>query len=287
MLPTLLIFFERKKFSPFYKPAVEWAIVSILFLGGAGLNHYCFRNLPIIDFRPYRIGANIPAGMEYTTKNNFDEQDFVFVYEKNGARKEFYISDLPDSSWHYIERIDKVQEEDLPEEPPIHDFGLSLGGVDYAPEMLADQGYSLLVVAHDLTKSDAEGFKAVASFTKAAVDKGYAVYGMSSTVDKTVEEVINTYGLPFDFYAADDITLKTMIRSNPGIILIKEGTVLAKWHYRNIPSTKFLDDQGMAGAVTESIVRQENYIILFVISLVAFLALGIYTFTLSGRRQKG
>lgn len=117
--------------------------------------------------------------------------------------------------------------------PPVHDFFLEDEQNDLAPEILAAEKV-VLVIAYDLDKSNLEAFKAIKELATEALQKNYKVYGVSSSFSDIVQSTKNKYDLPFNFLFGDGTTLKTMIRSNPGIIVLKKGIVTQKKNWKDI-----------------------------------------------------
>tara|TARA_R110001592_G_scaffold191976_1_gene438551 strand:- start:864 stop:1850 length:987 start_codon:yes stop_codon:yes gene_type:complete len=115
--------------------------------------------------------------------------------------------------------------------PPVHDFMLEDTQNDLAPQILKMEKV-MLVIASSLDKSDLEGFSDIKIIADKAIEKGYKVYGASASFSDIIELTINKFNLPFEFLFCDETTLKTMIRANPGIIILNKGTVTQKknWH---------------------------------------------------------
>ena len=150
-------------------------------------------HLPIIDFRPYAVGKNIPEGMEY-----------------NGG-----------------------------EEPPIHDFFLEAEDGEDLTSAVLEEDKVMLVIAYNLSISDNEGFIGIKELADKAISNGYAVYALSSSMNEEFIEVKNQYSLNFDMLFGDETMLKTIVRSNPGIVLLNKGTVIGKYSWVDVDKIKF------------------------------------------------
>jgi uncharacterized membrane protein YphA (DoxX/SURF4 family) len=280
-IPALIIFQQRKKFESYFTAGLEWIMAGVLFSAAIVLSVYCLRALPLIDFRPYRVGTNISEGMQIPEGAPADQYRTVLVYEKEGKKKEFSL-DSPeqpwsDSSWTWAETKNILVSKGYT--PPIHDFSLvSADGNDITEDLLMDTGYSFLVLANDLNKADKKGLERIGSFTKEALGRGYKVYGMTASAGEIVGKVKEEHRLPFEFYTTDDITLKTMIRSNPGLMLIKEGTVLGIWHHRNIPDKKFFMSQSLSRTILDVMNKRNNYLSLLVVMIIGLIASILFFF---------
>lgn len=254
LIPTFIVFWQRKNFISVSNGIAQWTVFAALSIATILLSVHYYYHLPLIDFRPYHIGANIPESMIIPEGMPTDEYETILVYEKQGIVEEFTldseIQPWNDSTWQWVETKTILVKAGY--HPPIHDFTLtSYEGVDITDSVLFDQGYSFLVVADNLTKTNLKGLKRINEFAEKAVEKGYSVYGMTSSVSEATDEIKTKLDLIFEFFITDNITLKTMIRSNPGLILIKDGTVIGKWHYRDIPSEKILDEKELDSLMIE------------------------------------
>lgn len=278
LIPTFIVFWQRKKYSVDFSPVAEWSITGVLAVMIVLLPVYCLRNLPLMDFRPYKVGANIPELMKIPEGMPVDEYETVLIYEKDGIQKEFTL-DSPekpwsDTSWKWIETRNNLVKKGYT--PPIHDFSLvSPEGEDITDFVLSDPGYSFLIIAHNVRKSSIEGLKKINDFASQAIEKGFTVYGMTSSTQQVIQESTVNIRLAFTFYTTDEITLKTIVRSNPGLVLIKEGVVLAKWHYRDIPSLEDIQlYQALSYSLTElhkNQLSQNAYIFILVVLVLALL----------------
>ena len=123
------------------------------------------------------------------------------------------------------------------------------------------------------------GFEKINDFASKAVTEGYSVYGMTSSTPKLIKEVTSQVQPAFTFYTTDEITLKTMIRSNPGLMLIKEGVVIGKWHFRNIPSPEALERYGALSYSLSALQKEKSDSIgIIVVLLIGLLGLTLYFF---------
>jgi len=117
--------------------------------------------------------------------------------------------------------------------PPVHDFMLEDMQQDLAP-MLLEKEKVLLVILYNLDKADAKGFPAVKAVAEKAIAKGYTVYGVSASFSDDLLLAQEKYNLPFEFLFCDETTLKTMIRANPGVIILDKGTVTQKKNWIDV-----------------------------------------------------
>ena len=121
--------------------------------------------------------------------------------------------------------------------PPVHDFVLEDAQADLAPELLKKEKV-MLVIIYNLDKVDEKGFPAIKEMTTKAKKKGYTVYGVSASFSDELLLAKEKYNLPFDFLFCDETTLKTIIRANPGVVILNKGTVVEKKQWGDIDEIK-------------------------------------------------
>ena len=117
--------------------------------------------------------------------------------------------------------------------PPVHDFMLEDAQADLAPELLKKEKV-MLVIIYNLDKVDKNGFPNIKEITSKAKKKGYTVYGVSASFTDDLLAAKEKYNLPFEFLFCDETTLKTMIRANPGVMILNKGTVTQKKNWVDV-----------------------------------------------------
>ena len=274
---TLIVFFYRKKYVPAYSPAVEWGWVVGMTVVIVGLSVYCYRHLPILDFRPYYIGADIPHGMTVPDGKPSDKFKTLLYYEKDGVVKEFDDTNYPwdDTTWIWKDSKTILVEKGY--QPPIHDFGImTRDGIDITDEVLADEGYTFLFIAYRLEKSNKDALASANDIAEFCEEKGYRFYCLTASPDDDIEQLTSELGLKYDFCFTDEITLKTIIRANPGLVLLKEGVILNKWHYNDVPQTTEFSPNLMSYSIKSQLSKSDNrlmnewLLVLIVVSLIFY-----------------
>ena len=242
LLAAGTVFKWRARLVRFVTYKLEWMLSMYTILFVFALSSYCLRNLPILDFRPYKIGANIKAGMELPEGAKPSVFETRFVLEKNGERREFTLDDYPDSTWMFVESRTVLKEKGY--EPPIHDFSmLSLdSGEEITDSVLSDKGYTFLLVTHRMESADDGNIDLINEIYDYSVERGYGFYALTASSEEEIELWRDKTGAEYPFCQMDDITLKTIIRSNPGLLLLKEGTILNKWSNGQLPDEYVLSD---------------------------------------------
>jgi len=184
----LFLLVQRNKIRPIFNISLQNWITFLAFIGSFTLMYHVLSHLPVIDFRPYAVGKNIPNQMQYV-------------------------------------------DDDL---PPVHDFLLETNEGEDLTNKVLEAPKVLLVVMNAIEKSRKGGFENVKIITDKALKDGYLVYGLSSSLNETFVKYKQEYKFNFELLFCDETTLKTIIRANPGIVILNKGTVKGKWNVRDI-----------------------------------------------------
>ena len=242
LVAAVFAFKGRKLIIRFISHKSAWMVSMYTLLFIFALSFYCLSHLPIFDFRPYKIGTDIKAGMEIPEGAKGDVFETTYIMEKDGKRQEFALDNYPDSTWTFVEAKTVLKEKGY--EPPIHDFAmLDLAtGTDITEQVLADSSYTFLMVAHRIEEADDSNIDLINEIYDYSVEHGYHFYALTSSAQENIEEWCDRTGAEYPFCQMDDITLKTIIRSNPGLLLIKGGIILNKWSDNQLPDEYVLTD---------------------------------------------
>ena len=218
----------------FISQSNQWIVIhySILFIiAVAGWSLY---DLPHFDFRPYHIGASIREGMTMPDDAPQPQYETTFILEKDGRTREFTLDDYPDSTWTFVDARTTLVSEGYV--PPIHDFSIvTADGDDITADVLADTAYTFLLVAPQLKEADDAHLDILNELYEYARHHDYPFYCLTASPDSDIDSWQDTTGAEYPFCRTDETTLKTMIRSNPGLMLIKDGTVIRKWSHNSLP----------------------------------------------------
>lgn len=234
LLSLVLISFKEPLYKVFGKKTQKWACLVCLLMVLLVAIH-SLRHLPMLDFRPYKTGNSIPELMQIPPGAPQDSVVMEYIYEKDGVYQSFGLENYPagDTTWHFVDRKERIVRKGY--EPPIHDFVLlhSVYG-DITETVLSDSSYTFFWISYKLEKANRSAVQDFLQIQSYAADRGYSFYGLTASGQDIVDEWIYEYDIPFDFCTVDEITLKTMIRSNPGLMLISNGQILHKWAWRDL-----------------------------------------------------
>ena len=238
LLVLILFLFKGRQFiQPFFTFNIRSILVFLSLIGCLALAYHVLMHLPVVDFRPYKIGANIPEGMSIPE----GAPEAVFEYRwrfSNNGEEEIVITngDYPSHPGELLE----VETEEIQAgyEPPIHDFSMERDGQDHTESIMA-MPKVLLIIAYNLEKTEMEGYYDVRQLIKQAKQSGMQVIGLSASSQEETTSFCQANSLEMEFYFCDQTTLKTIVRSNPGILELRSGTIIQKLHWNDAGDFKF------------------------------------------------
>ena len=340
----VIVWLWREHSPKLFSPRTEWIIAIAAGFYSIAVSVYCYFNLPIIDFRPYKNGTKIEEAMrvpgsdedveyvamrldslatgtitreacrdalcqpqfhleksdvertmdDYLASGEGDrdaetaadklfqtiqsEYESMLIYEKDGKQQDFTVQNYPkDSAWKFVDQVSKLVKEGY--EPPIHDFTMeSPGDGDITEDVLKDTSYTFLLVSYHVDKAMTNKRKEINAIYDYAQANGYGFIGMTTTGLNTKEMQefkIEMGGVKFPFVNTDEKQLKTMVRSNPGLVLIKDGVVINKWSNKNMPTFTEPLENTPRGQVQQA--NDRRVVLLSTVMFLVFL-LGVFAF---------
>lgn len=239
----LVLVLGIKHVRPVFNDTVRTALAGVTAVASLALCLYTvYFNEPVIDFRPYKIGSDIVEARK-EKKAPVIEMLFVYKNKKTGELKEYKMTELTGLNYdeiEFVERKDKVIDPGIPAK--IINLRIENDeGAEITDDLLNDDNYSLMVVSYNLHKTNTDAFKQLNELAKGAEKAGVKFY-MVTVNDGKLEEFRHKYQTAYPFYHADETPLKTIIRSNPGLVLFKKGVVVNKWHYKHFPTAAELEN---------------------------------------------
>ena len=224
---------------------VDATIAVLAFLITGSLNYYCFAHLPVKDFRPFAIGKNIPEQMEHPEGAPVDVFQVYYTMKNKTTGEEKEVTDkqyIEEKIWEdkNLEMLSDKTRSVLVQkgyEPPIHDFSImDEAGNDLTEAVLSHHSPVLLVIAYDLEKTSTRHFNEINLLVEAAAKEGMEVMALTASLEKQIEKFRHEVQAAFPFHSSDGTALKTIIRSNPGLMLIENGVIKGKWHHNDVPT---------------------------------------------------
>lgn len=232
---AIILVVWRKHTNQLWHNAVE-IIIFVLATGAVGgLMAYTYNHLPLIDFRPYKIGNNIPELMAWPDNAEQDQYETTFIYSKNGVEHEFTLENYPqdDDSWTFVRQESTLIKKGY--EPPIHDFEIfNTMDEDITEDILSSTEPVTLVVMYDLNKADKTQLNKVDALYDNCISNGEQCYILTgSSTDEIIAFNLEHPNLSEAMCTCDPVTLKTIVRANPGVFVVKDGIIIDKYNIKN------------------------------------------------------
>ena len=237
LILIIILFLGRKHITPFFTKRTNRLIIFFTLVLSGFYVYHVLNHLPVIDFRPYEVGKNIEDGMNIPEGAPESIFEYAWKFDVNGEEKVIVTNgNYPKVDGEFIE----VETTEIQEgyEPPVHDFTIEQKEEDFAGVLLQEPKL-VMVIAYDLRKTNNAMYAEVKRVTDAAIKKGYKVIGMSASNSQQTNTLIEKNALNFEFYYTDETTLKTIVRSNPGILVLEKGTIEQKVHYNDFDTLEF------------------------------------------------
>ena len=276
LLLAIMIFMYRKEYKSSLPLVGQFSFLALAGAGMLCLSVYCYRHLPVLDFRPYAVGKNITEGMRLPEGAKPDQYEVTLKYKnkQTGEVQSFTEENYPwqdTLNWEYESSSERLVKKGYI--TPIHDLVIehpTLGNI--TEEILEDDNHTILAVAYNLTQSDVQYQPAINRLAEYAQEKGIRFYGLTSSSERDIETYKKRYHVPYEFCTADEIQLKTMIRSNPGVIILQKGTILDKWAGKDVPDVKELQDTDLTAYCVYSREQMQRIYLVYSIILLFFVA---------------
>ena len=237
---SLVVAWQPLRMIRFLSRSTQWIAANYTILFVLLLCAHCLYHLPLLDFRPYHIGMNIKKGMEIPKGAPQPQFETTFILQKNGVKKEFTLDNYPDSSWQFVDSKTVQTKEGYV--PPIHDFSIQKpDGDDITDSVLSARGYVFLLISPHLEQADDSNFGDIDQLYEYCQEQKIPFYCLTASGEKDIKHWEDITGAEYPFCFTDETTLKTIVRSNPGLLLLKNGTIIRKWSHNDLPSSSKLN----------------------------------------------
>lgn len=253
LLMIIYLYFKRELIQPVTNhPGWQSGLFSAVFAASLFFGTFTYNFLPIIDFLPYKVGASIPENMKIPEGAPQDEYLIMYQlkHKKTGETKTMSDKDYmkleiwKDEDWEVVGTPEKklikkgydVKIKDL--------LITDASGTDYTKEIIENPYYNLVVVAYSLDNANEKAIgETNALALNAAEQFNVRTVLLTSNSAQDADEFSTKMKLFMEVFYADAVPLKSMVRANPGVMLLKNGVVVQKWHYNSLPSFDKLAEQ--------------------------------------------
>jgi len=215
----------------------QWSALAGAYILCLLFTYYCLEHLPVKDFRAYKIGDNLSQNMTLGPDAEKGLTEYTWTYSLNGKEMTYVDEGRGPKTYDKIIAVDtEVVVE--PDEPKITDFSIESQEEDLTEAFLSKEKLVILTL-YNINKSNKKGIEKLKTLSETARKKGYEVIGLTASGEDDVKALKKYQNLNFNFYYGDEKVIKTMVRSNPGLIILDKATVLDKAHWNDFENTKF------------------------------------------------
>jgi uncharacterized membrane protein YphA (DoxX/SURF4 family) len=239
---VIYAFIERRNYHQIFDNKKEWIIAILLMAASAGISIYTYRHLPFIDFMAYKAGTNIPDGMIIPDDAPADVyEESTFIYEKDGKKETFTVENLPDSTWKYVDApLPKLLKKGYV--PPTKDFSITSleTGESLHEDIFAKGGFLIFITSDNIGDAKLKNSEALNKLYEYSANNNINFIMLSGSSEQANLIYRQNTGAKYPIYSTDATVLKSMVRSNPGIMLLNDNLILKKWNINDAPSVEEL-----------------------------------------------
>lgn len=227
----VIIMIGLKYIKPLFNNKLLYIFPSISLILCIVIVNQVLSHLPLIDFRPYKVGANIIDNMVIPEDSKKAVFRYDWLFNINGEKKVISTSgNFPDSEGTFVSVDTELIEEGY--EPPILDFSMEFGDIDYTDVLMKEQKL-IIFVFYNISKTNNDAIVGLKETVELAVINDYKVIGLTASGEIDVNSFESENDIDIDFYFCDETALKTIVRSNPAAIKLHEGTIIQKTHWND------------------------------------------------------
>lgn len=233
----IILFIGVKYIKPVFNELQTTVLALLSFIFSFWLGYHVLMHLPVVDFRAYKIGNNILQGMSIPENAPKPVVDYYWKFNVKGEEKVIKTNgSYPDIDGEFVSVDTKMIDEGY--QPSIIDFSIETAdGEDLTQEYLAEEKL-ILIAAYNLDSMEKAGVEKLKAMSDEALKKGYKVIGLTASNETVKQKIRDHYNLNFDFYLCDEKAIKTIVRSNPGILEINKGTIMQKLHWNDLDNLR-------------------------------------------------
>ncbi|MGJ8593954.1 MAG: BT_3928 family protein [Aquaticitalea sp.] len=237
LILIIVILFGLRHIKPLFSKFGLTIVALVSFIGCLSFAYFVLMHLPAIDFRPYKLGNNLQEQMSTPPDAAKPLIEYNYTFNVNGKEETHTVtSGYPDVDGEFVRVDSRIIDEGFV--PAIQDFSIESDDENLTDIFLAEPKL-VMIVMYDLKKAEWEGVEKLKAMSNEAMKKGYKVIGLTSSGGATKTQFKADHNLDFDFYLCDEKVLKTIVRANPGIVVLNKGTVMQKVHWNDIDALDF------------------------------------------------
>ena len=257
MVFVLIVFFSRKKFKPGLSNLGQFVVTGLSVVILLGVSVYSYNHLPLIDFMPWKVGSRISEKVVPTPE--IAEILLVYKHKETGQTYEYTSKTLPWKDTLFFNKLEFVDQKKKViqeyKEAPIHDFIIDdINKENQTASIIGNPGWQFILVCYDIDKTNRDVFKKANEFYSNCLRDSIAFAALSGSSFEKIDYFRHGVSTEIPFYTVDETALKSVVRANPGLLLLKEGIVVDKWHYRDFPDWEdFISDKASYEKLVEKV----------------------------------
>lgn len=214
---------------------VIWGIVYAAFVVW-----FAFTYMPILDFRPYKLGTDIRVAYY---GDDMPDTEYQFVYEREGVQQTFTLDNLPDESqgWTFVERKQVGAKLVVKATSAADYFVVYDGNKDVTEDILEQDGYVFIMLSPNLAKANDNHIDKIHELYDYCLLYGYPFYAVTASTPAEIDEWLDNTGGEYPFLFMDKTSIVTIARGNPYMLILKDGVIYHKYPISQLPEEAQLD----------------------------------------------
>ena len=237
LIMITFLYFKKNIIKPLLKPPIEKYVIVFSLISCVLITYRVLNHLPILDFRAYKIGDNIIENMRVPEDAPKDIYEYEWLFSEGDETKKYITNgEYPNAKGDFLGVETKLIQKGY--EPSIYDFSIEVNGNNLTDEILSEDKL-LIYISYNLEKFSPKAIENMKLSAEKAINNGFKIIGLTASSIEDRNVFIKTNSLSFEFYTCDETALKTVVRSNPGAIVLKAGKVVDKKHYKDFSDLNF------------------------------------------------
>ena len=237
LIMIAFLFVKKDLVNPIINLNLQKLIIGTSLLVCFYITYFVLNHLPILDFRAYKIGDNIIENMRVPEDAPKDIYEYEWLFSEGDEIKKYITNgEYPNAKGDFLTVETKLIQKGY--EPSIYDFSIEVNGNNLTDEILSEEKL-LIYISYNLEKFSSKAIENMKFSAEKAKNNGFKIIGLTASSVEDRNIFIKTNNLSFDFYTCDETALKTVVRSNPGAIVLKAGNVVDKKHYKDFSDLNF------------------------------------------------
>ena len=238
-IAILYLLFHNKSVPSLYSPAIQWVVMLLTFILGFSIAYMSYSTQPLLDFRPFKVGTKIGSSL-----SPLGEDDFVYIYEKNGVKQEFSIDSIPDEEdgWEFVDRKKLTPDLSPAQKAELASFSIYDEGTDVTEEVIDTTSNQLLVLMPDFQRVNKTYAFVLNDLAKACNERDAQLCVITPALHQEVEQWRDLTAAEYPIYGGDDSEIKMLARGNPAVVYVEQGRIAWKRTLSSLKIDKLLKD---------------------------------------------